>query len=235
MIIEIWSDVMCPFCYIGKRKFEKALAAFPHKEEVKLVWKSFLLNPNLTEDSVQSTLDYIAAAKGMSPQDTQQMLAHVTAQAKEQGLDFNFETSKITSTLSAHRLLQWAKTFDKGDAMEERLFKAFFTEGKLVSDKNVLADLASEIGLNKEEAEKVLHSGAFADKVQEDLYEAQQFQIQGVPFFILDRKYAVSGAQDTSVFAQALTKSFEEWKAGQVKPLENLGNAASCDVDGNCD
>lgn len=234
MKVEIWSDVMCPFCYIGKRKFEKALDNFPHKNQIHVEWKSFLLNPDLAEDFVAGSYEYLAKAKNISMEETRQLHQHIAQQAQLQGLDFQFEKSKITSTIPAHRLLQWAKTQQKGSEMEERLFYAFFTEGKLVSDKNVLADLAAEVGLNKEAAIQMLATDAFLQEVQQDLYEAQQFQIRGVPFFIFDRKYAVSGAQETPIFAQALQKSFEEWQQNTAPSIENLGAGESCDMDGNC-
>jgi len=234
MKVEIWSDVMCPFCYIGKRKFENALATFSHKNQIQLEWKSFLLNPNLKDEDAYSTAAYLASAKGISIEEATDLNSYVTEQAQKVGLDFHFDKAIITNTFSAHRLLQWAKVKEKGNAMEERLFRAFFTEGKRLSDKNTLAALAEDVGLTKQSALEMLQSGEFTDAVLQDLNEAKQFQIQGVPFFIFDRKYAISGAQDEKVFAQALEKSYSEWLENKSQTLTNLGNGNSCDVDGNC-
>ncbi len=234
MKIEIWSDVMCPFCYLGKHKLEKALTNFDHKNEVKIEWKSYLLNPDLDDNFESDTTSYLMEKRGLPKSEIEQVQKHLTEQAKSLGLTFNMDASKITSTKHAHRLLQWAKKNGKGNEMEERLFKAYFTEGLRVNDYEVLAQLAGEIGLNKEEALQILQKNEFVKEVENDLYEAQQFQIRGVPFFIFDRKYAISGAQDTQVFAQTLQKSYEEWKQKNTPSLESLGNGESCDVEGNC-
>lgn len=210
MKVEIWSDVMCPFCYIGKRKFEAALASFEYKNQVEISWKNFQLNPEMEDQIDKDVYTYLAEVKNQTRDWSIKMHEHVVASAKTVGLDYRFDLAKVCNSFDAHRLIQFAKTKGLGDEMEERLFKAYFTEGAAISDFKTLTRLGSEIGLNSSEIETMLNSELFTQEVKQDLAEAQQLGISGVPFFVFDRKYAVSGAQESSTFIEVLEKAFAD-------------------------
>jgi predicted DsbA family dithiol-disulfide isomerase len=210
MKVNIWSDVRCPFCYIGKRKFEKALEKFEHKDQVEVVWKSFELDPNLKTQANTNPYDYFAEIKGMPRQQAADMFGHVTAVAKEVGLHFNLEGSVIANSFNAHRLIQFAKYKGLGDAIEEQLFKMHFIEAKNIDDSEVLMEAGKAIGLNADELNEVLATNAFADEVKLDELAAQQIGVNGVPFFVFDNKYGVSGAQSPDLFLETLEKAWAE-------------------------
>jgi predicted DsbA family dithiol-disulfide isomerase len=209
MKVEIWSDIMCPFCYIGKRRFEKALSQFPGADNVEIEWKSFQLNPEMKTDTNKNINQYLAEIKNWSLSQAQEMNDRVALMAKDEGLHYDFNKAIVANSFDAHRLIQYAKTLKKGDEAEERLFKAYFTEGKNISDRSVLIDLAEDIGLNKNEAEDVLKNDKFTENVNDDILEAAKIGVTGVPFFVFNRKYAVSGAQEAETFLDVLTKTNE--------------------------
>jgi predicted DsbA family dithiol-disulfide isomerase len=210
LMIEIWSDVLCPFCYIGKREFESALARFPHKDSVVVEWKSFELDPNAPVKSEEDTYTMLARKYGMSREEAKVRVAGVSERAKSVGLHYDFDKAVIANSFQAHRLIQLAKTQGKGDAAEERLFKAYFTEGAHIGDSTTLVRLGTEIGLNPDEVSAMLASDAFTEAVRTDEYEAQQFGIRGVPFFAIDRKYGISGAQSADHILGALEQAWKE-------------------------
>jgi predicted DsbA family dithiol-disulfide isomerase len=212
MKVEIWSDVMCPFCYIGKRRFENALAQFPQKENVEIVWKSFQLNPDMKTEPGKNINQYLSERKGWSLDQAKQANEYVTKMAKEVGLHYNMDQAVVANSFDAHRLVQFAKANGKGDAMEEQLFNAYFTEGKNIADHDILVQLAATIGLDAETTKKVLDTKEYADAVEQDIYEAQQISVRGVPFFVLNDRYAVSGAQATETFLGALSTAWGEWE-----------------------
>ena len=210
MKVEIWSDVMCPFCYIGKRKFENALAQFSHKDEVEIVWKSFQLNPDMKTEANKNINQYLAEAKGWSIEKAKEMNDYVTNIAKEIGLTYNMDKAVVANSFDAHRFSHLAKKHGKQNEAEEKLFEAYFTDGKNTADHQTLVQLGSEIGIDQSETLAVLASNEYADEVKQDIYEAQQVGVRGVPFFVLGEKYAISGAQESSTFLQALNKTWEE-------------------------
>ncbi|MFA6438874.1 MAG: DsbA family oxidoreductase [Bacteriovoracaceae bacterium] len=210
MKVEIWSDVMCPFCYIGKRRFEEALQEFSGKESVTVEWKSFQLNPETKTDPSKNINQYLAEHKGISVGQAQQMNDRVTEMAREVGLRYNFSKAIVANSFDAHRLSHFAKKHGKQDAVEERLFEAYFTEGKNTADLNTLVQIAVECGLDASETRTVLSGNDFTDAVKLDIYEAQQVGVRGVPFFVFNNKYAVSGAQPSRLFLQMLNKIAEE-------------------------
>lgn len=210
MNVEIWSDVMCPFCYIGKRKFEAALDQFPHKDQINVIWKSFQLNPDMPTDPSRSVLDYLAEVKGIPLAQAEQMHDHVTAMAREVGLEYHFDKAVVANSFDAHRFIQLAKQHGLGDAAEERIFRAYFTEGRNTADHTTLTELGTEIGLDKIEVEKMLQTDAFTEAVEQDIYESRQIGVRGVPFFVINRKYAVSGAQPPETFLGALQTAWAE-------------------------
>lgn len=235
MKIEIWSDVMCPFCYIGKRNFETALAQFPEKEHIEVVWKSFQLDPTIPEVANETQEGYLVKRKGMSIEQVKGMLENVTQSAKEAGLDYHLDKSMIVNSQKAHQLIQFAKTKGLGDEAEERLFKAFFTEGKSIADIKTLTQLGKEIGLDETELQTAFTDDKYAYLVNQDIQEAQQIGVRGVPFFVIDRKYAVSGAQPAEAFLQTLEKAFPEWR--KLNPENNfeIAKGQSCTTDGKCE
>ncbi|MBP9211766.1 MAG: DsbA family oxidoreductase [Bacteroidetes bacterium] len=212
MKVEIWSDVMCPFCYIGKRHFEAALKEFSGRDSVTVEWKSFQLNPSMVTDPTRNVTQYLAEIKGVSVEQAKKMNAQVTAMAKEAGLTYDFDKAVVANSFDAHRLSHFAKQFGKQDDVEERLFRAYFTEGKNTADHDTLVRLAEEAGLDAGAVRTMLAGKDFAEDVERDIYEAQQVGARGVPFFVFDDKYAVSGAQPVQLFAQVLNTVSEEQK-----------------------
>ena len=204
MKIEVWSDIMCPLCYIGKRHLEAALSAFPN-EQFEIEWKSFQLDPSIVPQPDKNVYEYLAERKGMSVEESEQMHAGVVARAAEVGLDYHFEKAVISNSFTAHRLIQLAKTKGLGDAMEETFFKAYFTEGRDLNNPETLRELSVGAGLNATDVKAVLETeNMFADAVKNDISEAQQIGVRGVPFFVFDRKYAVSGAQPIEHFEETI-------------------------------
>lgn len=234
MKVEIWSDVMCPFCYIGKRKFETALDTFEHKDEVEIVWHSFQLNPDMKDAPDQDIYQYLADIKGQSRAWSLQMHDNVAQTAKAVGLDYRFDIAKVANSFDAHRVIQLAKKYKLTDALEERFFKAYFTEGAVISDHETITRLAVEIGLDKAEVESVLSSNQYADDVLKDGQIAHQMGARGVPFFVMDRAYGVSGAQDPSVFSNTLKTAFDAWREENPVALTQVVDGEVCDIDGNC-
>ena len=204
MKIEIWSDIMCPFCYIGKRHLEEALAEFPDLA-VQIEWKSFQLDPSIVPQPNKNVYEYLAERKGMSVEESKQMHAGVVERAAEVGLDYHFEKAVISNSFTAHRLIQLAKTKGLGDAIEETFFKAYFTDGRDLNDESALVELCVGVGLNALDVKEVLQDETlYANAVNNDISEAQQIGVRGVPFFVFDRKYAVSGAQPIEHFTQTI-------------------------------
>jgi len=232
MKVEIWSDVMCPFCYIGKRRFENALQQFPFKDQIEIEWKSFQLNPNIKYEPGKNINQFLAEHKGISIERAKEMNDYVTNMAAAEGLRYDFDKAVVANSFDAHRFSHLAAKHGKGDAAEESLFKAYFTEGKNISDRDTLVELGENIGLNKEEVKQTLESNNYANEVQNDIAEAEALGIRGVPFFVLDRKYAVSGAQSADAFVQALERAFTEWK-NENNNLTTLEGQV-CTPDGDC-
>jgi predicted DsbA family dithiol-disulfide isomerase len=228
MDVEIWSDVMCPFCYIGKRKFEYALDQFPHKDQVNVVWKSFQLNPDMKTEPGKNINQYLAEIKGWSLSEAQRMSDHVTTLAREVGLSYDFDKAVVANSWDAHRLIQLAKHHGLGDAVEERLFRAYFTEGRDTSDHNTLLELGTEIGLETADVHQLLISDQYAEAVKQDIYEAQQVGVRGVPFFVLDRRYAVSGAQQPETFLGALNTAWAEWEKAKPAHADSPSDGPAC-------
>jgi predicted DsbA family dithiol-disulfide isomerase len=214
MSIEIWSDVMCPFCYIGKRKFEKALEQFADKSSIDVIWKSFQLAPGMKTDPTKNIHQYLAEHKGISLDEAQQLNDRVTQMAAHEGLNYRFDKAIVANSFNAHRFAHFAKQYNKQNEAEEILFRAYFSEGKNTDDYATLCELGNEIGLDATALRTALETGMYADDVRSDIYEAQQLGVTGVPFFVFNRRYAVSGAQESQVFLQTLVKSVQEWQGG---------------------
>lgn len=209
MEIQIWSDIMCPFCYIGKRRLEGAIKQLDLSDEVKIVWKSFLLNPDMKTDPSRNSLEYLAETKGWTKEQTEEIVQNVVDMAKEEGLEYRMEDTKVANAMDAHRLIQLAKTVGKGDEIEERLFRAYFMEGKNIADIDVLVELGEEVGIPGDRVRESLEKGEFTDSIRRDIQESQQIGVRGVPFFVFDNQYAISGAQPVELFVQTMEKCLE--------------------------
>lgn len=230
MQVEIWSDVVCPWCYIGKRRFESALAGFKHRDQVEIVWKSFELDPNAPRTSEQALDEMLSKKYGMSREKAAAANARVTSLAAQEGLDYHLAQAHPGNTFDAHRLIHLAAAHGRQGEMKERLMHAYFTEGQPVGDVETLVKLAVEVGLDADEARAVLAGDTYADEVAADEREARQLGITGVPFFVIDEKYGISGAQPTELFQQALEQAWSE-----SHPLIQVSSASqdagSCDGD----
>ena len=232
MKIEIWSDIMCPFCYIGKRHFEVAKAQMPFRDDIQVVWKSFQLDPTLSfEGGTETVEEYLTQRKGMSKDQTKAMLDQITERGKAVGIVFNQEDSIPVNTLQAHRMIHFAQDNGLASQMEEALFKAYFTDNKNIGQQEVLADLAQEIGLDRTEAIEYLKSDNGTESVYADIQEAKNMKVSGVPFFVIDRTYAISGAQPINMIAQTLRQASAETQEKILKPLNISDDAVSCGPD----
>lgn len=232
MKVEIWSDIMCPWCYIGKRRFEAAMAQFPDAGAVEVEWHSFQLDPTIQSGHGDNLYTYLSKRKGIPYEQAVQMNEQVTAIAGSLGLTYNMEQAVVANSFDAHRLIQLAKKHQLGDAAEERLFMAYFTEGKDFSDTDTLVALGREIGLEESALAELVKGQAYASEVHRDIAEAEALGVNGVPFFVFDRRYGVSGAQASETFLQVLNRAVGEWK--QAQPGLEIIEGQSCGPDGNC-
>ncbi len=217
MKVEIWSDIVCPWCYIGKRRFEAALAEFKHRDQVEVVWRSFELDPNAAPPYPGTLEEVIAKKFGFDRAKATAMLANLTELAAKDGLEYKFDHAKRGNTFNAHRLIHLAHAHNLQGVAKERLLYAYFTEGKAIGDVDTLVTLASEIGLDPEEVHAMFASDLYADEVKADVNRANAFGIRGVPFFAIDETYGVSGAQPAEVLLDTLEKA---WAASH--PLISL-------------
>lgn len=209
--VDVWSDVQCPWCYIGKRKFEAGAAAFGGEVEVE--YHSFELAPDTPVDFDGTPVDYLSQRKGVPVSQAEEMLERVTGIAATVGLDYDYDHVHQTNTIKAHELLHFAKSKGRQLDMKERLLKAYFVDGRHVGRNDDLADLAAEIGLDRSEALEALEKNTFLTDVKADVDLANEYGIQGVPFFVIDGKYGVSGAQEAETFANVLTQVKTEREA----------------------
>jgi protein disulfide-isomerase len=232
--IQIWSDIMCPYCYIGKRRMEEALQLFDHKDAVEIEWKSYQLDASFIASPEDNIIDHLAEKYRKDTNWAETMIGNMTQNAKTAGLDFHFEKAILANSFNAHRLLHLAKKYNLANDLEELLFKAYLTEGKNVNDLNILSELGIEVGLDAEAIAQVLNSDTYATEVQQDQEEANAIGVQGVPFFVFDNKYAISGAQPTAAFLQTLEKVWQEGKFDSNVTLLNTTTENSCDING-CD
>lgn len=233
MKVEVWSDYVCPFCYIGKRQLENAIADSGYKGQIEVEYKSFLLDPTTPIDAQGSVYESLAKKFNTSVDEAKKMTAGVAERAKEVGLDYNFEAMKTANTTAAHRLAKWASEQGKGAEFNERLMQAYFLEGQTIGLPNVLAALAEEVGLDSQQALQVIHSTNYEAEMERDIYEAQQIGVRGVPFFVFDNKYGISGAQPQALFEQTIDKAATE--AGLRRELNMQGVTGATCTDDTCD
>jgi predicted DsbA family dithiol-disulfide isomerase len=209
MQVEIWSDVVCPWCYIGKRRFEAALEQFPHRDEVTVTYRSFELNPRAAQSSDGTLNEHLARKIGVSVQQAARMNARVSSLAAEAGLDYHLDIARPGNTFNAHRLIHLGAARGIQGAVKERLMQGYFTEGEPVGETETLVKLAAEAGLDPVEARAALESDAYAKDVRDDEHRAAEFGISAVPFFVLDEQYGVSGAQPTEFLLEALQTTWQ--------------------------
>lgn len=228
--IEIWSDVVCPWCYIGKRRFEVALASFAYAHDVTLSYRSFELDPAAPALRTGTHAEHLARKYGMAVEEAEQLDQQMTHRAAAEGLDFRFDIIRAGNTFDAHRLLHLAKDHGVQPELKERLMRATFTEGLPIADKNTLERLAAEVGVPASEARAVLASDAHAGAVREDERQAARYGITGVPFYVADGRYAVSGAQPTEVFVELLRRAHAENEPRGVVTKDPRDDVA-CDGD----
>ena len=236
MQVEIWSDVVCPWCYIGKRRFERALDGFPHRDEVEIVWRSFELDRHAPVERTGSYAEMLGRKYGMGQDRAMKTLQHMTDVAAEEGLDFDFGGVRPGNTFDAHRLLHFAAERGRQGELKERFLRAYFTDGVAVGDPETLVALAVEVGLDEVEVRAVAEGDAFADHVRADEAAAEELDITGVPFFVIDRKFAVSGAQDAEVFARALDRAWAKSRPLEMVggPEDGAGGGGEDCADGSC-
>ncbi len=229
MKIEVWSDVVCPWCYIGKRRLEAALEDFD--EDVEVTWRSFQLDPSAPTDP-QGPLDEALAKKyGVGLEQARSMMARMTQTAAEEGLDFDFDSARGGNTFDAHRVIHFARSKDKQGEMKERLLSAYMCEGRPISDPGELATLAGEVGLDEDEVRAMLEGDAYEDEVRFDRAEARQLGVTGVPFFLIEEKYGIPGAQAAETLLDALQR-IRAKSAPQNAPDEAACDDESCDLPG---
>jgi predicted DsbA family dithiol-disulfide isomerase len=208
--IEVWSDIACPFCFLGKRTLEQALLSFSKTQLFDVTWRSFQLNPTLQTDTQVSTFDYLQKHKGIPSDQVRKMTQSIAQRGTELGIHFDFEHTVVSNTHKAHEALHYALEHGKQNAFKESLFLAHFSQGKNVDDLDTLSDLIQEVGLDTSEFKSALAAGKFTPDVDKDQQLAMQLGIRGVPFFVIDGKYAISGAQPMEVFTETFEKILQE-------------------------
>jgi len=233
MKIEVWSDYVCPFCYIGKRQLEMAIKNSGYDGQIDVEFKSFLLDPTTPIDTEESIYTSLARKYNMSEQEAENMTTNVASRAKEVGLDYNFDDMKTANTTAAHRLAKLAAEQGKAEIYNERLMKAYFLEGEAIGRHDVLKRLAKEAELDMEDVQRVLESNQYEEAIEQDIYEAQQIGVRGVPFFVFNNKYGLSGAQPQPLFEQTIEQAASE--AGLKKKIKVVGREGAICSDGQCD
>jgi predicted DsbA family dithiol-disulfide isomerase len=233
--VEIWSDVVCPWCYIGKRRFEGALARFEHRDQLEVTWRSFELNPHAPTEEQAGLAERLATKYGMTLEQANAANARVAAAAAGEGLDFHLDVARPGNTFDAHRLIHLAKERGVQVQAKERLMAAYFTEGRRIGDRETLVELMAEVGVGPSEAREALEGDAYVPEVRADEREAAELGITGVPFFVLDRRYGVSGAQPPELMLQALQQAWKEaHPVTLVTPAAPAANEESSCEDGSC-
>jgi predicted DsbA family dithiol-disulfide isomerase len=231
MRVEIWSDVVCPWCYIGKRNFETALAGFEHRDQVEVAWRSFELDPSAPAVREGDYAVRLAEKYGVPLSEARGMLTSMTSAAARVGLEFDFDRARPGNTFDAHRLIHLAGDRGAQDAVKERLLRATFAEGEPIGDRETLIRLAVEAGLDREDAATVLDSDAYAAEVRADELQALEFGITAVPFFVIDRTFGVPGAQPPDVLARALQRAWDQSPTSLLPIAGAADDAPGCEGD----
>ena len=229
MEVEIWSDIACPWCYVGKRRFEAALARFEHREQVFVTWRSFELDPGAPSERQGDRAARLAEKYGMTMERARQVEQHLTEVAAAEGLDFRFDIARSGATFDAHRILHLAAEHGLQDAMKERLLHAYFTEGELIGDHETLVRLAVEVGLPEDDARELLAGDSYAAEVRDEEHTAGELGISAVPTFVIDRALGASGAHPPDALLELLRQG---WAARTPQPAIVGADGEDCGVDG---
>lgn len=229
VLIEIWSDVVCPFCYVGKKKLEQAIQRLNSEDKVEIIWHSFQLDPDFPKGESMPSTPYLSERKGYPKEQVIAMSENLTIQGKSYDIDFNFNEALTFNTLDAHRLIQWAKTENKSNALKEALMKAYFTDGIDLSKKENLISICKSLGLDTIKGQVVLDSNSYAEEVQNDIYQSRQLGIRGVPYFLINESLNISGAQSDEIFESVISSALKDRKAKNNDSREGV-----CLPDGDC-
>ena len=233
MTIAIWSDMVCPFCCIGKKHLDAALAQFPERDHIALEWHSYQLAPDFHPQPGKNAHEVLAEYKRIPVEAARAMNTHVAQTAAQSGIVFDMDRMQWANTFHAHRLVQLSKKYQLDHALEQRLFEAVFCNGENIGSLTRLHAIAMEVGIPGQEAHAVLNSNAYADEVRRDIVQSQALGLHGVPFFVVDEKIAFSGALPVEHFLKVISKTYTDWKSENPQYMTFEGE--SCDMDGNCD
>lgn len=239
MIIKVWSDIACPYCYIGKRRMEAALEQFKHSDEIELEWHSYELNPDLPKRALDKNIyQFMAEQFNVTEEEQKRSMQKLASLAKSTGLDYNFDRLVVTNTNDALRLIKLANVYHLADEAEEVLFKAYFSDGKNISDKAVLIDLGTSIGLSEKEIVDMLQGDTFINDIKEDvIYSEEKLNLQYIPFYLFNNKDVIQGSLTVDEYVEVLEKSYNDWKLHGVASPDNEGDRISgkaCSIDGVC-
>lgn len=235
MLIEIWSDIACPFCFIGKHKLEKAIETLGLKDEIEIAWRSYELNPNLAKEPLnKSYYEYLAGAHGESVEEAKKGCETLLESAKEVGLNFDLDRVVTTNTSDALRLVKFADESGLANEAEEALFCAYFVEGKCISDRKVLIQIANKIGLPEDEVNRMLDSDKYLAEIDKDISFAEdELKLEYIPFYRINEKHSIQGAIKASEYIEAIDAAYKEWKNGEkMEDMDFRGQ--SCSIDGVC-
>ena len=234
MKVEVWSDYVCPFCYIGKKQLEKAIRDSGYEDQIEVTYKSFLLDPTTPENTTKSVYESLSEKYGSTIEEVKKMTAGVAARAKEVGLNYNFDEMKSANTVKAHRLAKWVESQNKelAKAYTEQVLQAYFLQGKAIGCDEELLAIIKQLGLDVEAAKSVLAQKEYENEIQQDIYEANQIGVRGVPFFVFNNKWGISGAQPQQLFEQTIEQAAVD--AGLKKNITVVGDGKTC-TDDQCD
>ncbi len=237
MKIEIWSDIACPFCFIGKRQLENVLRNSPYWNEIEIVWKSFILDPTIPADSNQSLTDYFINTKGLSLSQVEKLTNKIQNQAKNVGLDFNYDKAIAANTLNAHRLSHLArnKSAELQNRAEDLLFKAYFMEGRNINNLDVLLEIGVQLGFEKSEVEEVITKQKFSEAIKKEGEEATALGINVIPYLVLNKQQIISGVQTEENLSSTIEKAYKEWKDNKTSTDTTIIQGSSCSIDGHCE
>ena len=234
MKVEVWSDYVCPFCYIGKRQLEKAIQDSGYAGQIEVEYKSFLLDPTTPVDTTETVYESLSKKYGSSIENVKNMTSNVSERAKEVGLNYNFDEMKSANTVKAHRLTKWVqKNYpEKAAVFTETILDAYFIQGKAIGQDAELLEIVKQLDLNVEQASNVLETELFANDVNQDIYEAREIGVKGVPFFVFNNKWGISGAQPQQLFEQTIDQAAQD--AGLKRSIKMVGEGSVC-TDDSCD
>jgi len=202
--IEIWSDIVCPFCYVGKKKIQQVIEKLNIEDKVQIIWRSYQLDPDLPSEKAYPSLEYLMLKKNISAEQMQGMNEYLKQQGLQYGIDFQLDKSMVFNTFNAHRLLQWSKEFNKSSELKEAFMKAYFTDGIDLSNPDNLISAVGMVGLDTEKAKEIINSSSYSESVNDDIYQSKTINLRGVPHFLFNDKFFISGAQEDLVFENAI-------------------------------